>query len=203
MKEIELKYRLDGPAVGKKILEDSFVGNLVVSGTEEDLEMEAVYYDTPDRRLSKRKVAYRVRKENDEYVATVKWSSCGKGGLSVRNECNIEVGSEIPDLTVFRSDIDDSEILELLDDSILEPILITRYLRRKAALEYENTVAEIAVDVGEIVVGEKTAPICELELELISGNVETLVSLGEILEKRFELEPEEKSKIRRGMELIG
>ena len=202
MKEIELKFRLEHQGQGDRILEDDFVKKYIVSGTEEDLRMEAIYYDTPDRSLGRRKAAYRVRKENEDYVATLKWSSGGKEGLSVRNECNVEVESATPDLSVFRNDIDDFEIVRLLSETELAPILTTRFLRRKAAMEFENTVVELAVDVGEILAGGKSAPISELEIELISGKTEALISLGKQFQQRFGLKPEEKSKIRRGLELM-
>lgn len=202
MKEIELKFRLEHREQGDRILEDAFVKKRIRSGTEADLRMEAIYYDTLDRRLGQRKAAYRVRKENEDYVATMKWSSGGRDGLSVRNECNIDVGSALPDLTVFRDEIDDSEIAALLSEKELEPILITRFLRRRAVLEFENAVVELAVDEGEILAGGSTAPISELEIELISGEMEALLSLGEQFQRHFGLKPEEKSKIQRGMELL-
>ena len=203
MQEIELKYKLNEDVSEESILEDSFVLGMVIPGTDEDIEMEAVYYDTPDRALSAKKVAFRVRKENDEFVATIKWRSKSREGLSIRNECNMEVSSEIPDLSVFRNDIDDSEILDLLDYGELEPIITTRYLRKKVALDYDGSVVELAVDRGAILAGGKTASISELEMELISGSTKTLLKLGRLFIERFGLAVEEKSKIKRGMELLG
>ena len=202
MKEIELKFKLENRTKGDLILESPFVGDLLVSGSTGELRMEATYYDTPDGRLSRQKAAYRIRKENEACVATLKWSSKDEGGLSIRNECNVDVTGEKPDLSVFLAAVSDFERLKLPNNEALEPILITRFLRRRAILAFECAEIEMAVDEGEILAGEKSAPICELELELISGEAETLISLGKQFQRRFGLEPEGKSKFLRGMELM-
>lgn len=202
MQEIELKFKLAEGTDVQDFLEDALLSDWMVPGTDEQVEMEAVYYDTPQRLLQKNHVAFRVRKENGDYVATLKWNSLSENGLSIRNECNIEVSSANPDLSVFRSDIDESDLLPLLNHTELEPTITTRYLRRKVALDYEGSVLELAVDAGGIYAAGRKASISELEVELISGKTETLVRFGNFMMQRFGLVPEQKSKFRRGLDLL-
>ncbi len=203
MQEIELKLKLPAGMDAREFLEDEDIGGWIVPGSEEELEMEAVYYDTLQKLLQQNHVAFRVRNENGEYVATLKWDSVSQNGFSVRNECNVEVSGPQPDLSVFRSDLEEPELLVLLDHtSGLRPIMTTRYTRRKAALDYEGSVLELAVDQGGVYAAGGMAPISEVEVELISGKTETLLKFGRFLMERFGLSPEQKSKFRRGLALL-
>jgi inorganic triphosphatase YgiF len=58
-------------------------------GTHAHIRMEARYFDTPDAALSSRGIAFRLRREGDQWVQTVK--ALGNGPLD-REEHNVDPG---------------------------------------------------------------------------------------------------------------
>lgn len=73
--ELEFKYALTGPGQLEELrqeLEKAF-------GPWEAVEMETVYYDTPDQALAARHWTLRVRQENGRPVLTVKTPGPGPG----------------------------------------------------------------------------------------------------------------------------
>ena len=72
--ELEFKYALTGPGQLEELrqeLEKAF-------GPWEAVEMETVYYDTPDQALAARHWTLRVRQENGRPVLTVKTPGPGR-----------------------------------------------------------------------------------------------------------------------------
>lgn len=70
--EIELKYLLRDPEEIDRIFGDPAIQRM--KDDTEVLPMHAVYFDTEDRKLARERIAFRVRKEGDRYIATLKWS---------------------------------------------------------------------------------------------------------------------------------
>ena len=64
-----------------------------------------------------------------------------------------------------------------------------------------DMICEAAVDTGEIKAGDRSEPICELELELLEGDSEPLLLLGEEMKARHGLVAGQKSKFARGKAL--
>lgn len=167
-------------------------------------QMDARYFDTPTYSLQKEKIAYRVRREGDTWVATVKAGGSSKGGLHARREWNVVVEDEQPDLTVFSDTEIGMRLQELVGEELLEPILITRFERQRMdVLMPDGSRIEVAADQGEILAGGKTEPILEVELELKSGQSESLLLLGAELAREYPLLPESRSKFHRGLILAG
>lgn len=202
--ETELKLRCTDESVWEKIMTAEALTNLAVPGTAKTEQLEARYFDTTNHSLQNAKLAYRVRREGEVWVATVKSGGSSKGGLHARQEWNIAVGSEEPDITVFLNTEVGSRLQEVIGDQILEPILITRFERQiLEVIMHDGATIEVAADKGEIIAGEKTAPILEVELELKSGQPRDLFLLGAALAKEYPLLPEPDSKYYRGLLLAG
>ncbi len=62
--------------------------------SDEEIEMHAVYFDTEDRRLYREGMAFRVRKEGNKLVATLKWNGTSEDGMHKREEINVPVDDE-------------------------------------------------------------------------------------------------------------
>ena len=60
--------------------------------------LEAVYYDTPDRTLSRHRSSLRVRRNGTRYVQTLK-IDCAKQSPFVRQQWETPVDTQVPDLT--------------------------------------------------------------------------------------------------------
>jgi triphosphatase len=177
---------------------------VAVPGSEITQQLEARYFDTPSHALQKAKLAYRIRREGENWVATVKDSGSSKGGLHARQEWNQIVSHNEPDVEVFSHMEIGAKLQEVAGDEILEPILITSFERRKVDVVMpDGSTVEVAADKGTIIAGEKTAPILEIELELKTGQAGSLFMLGAALAKEYPLLPETKSKFYRGLLLAG
>ena len=86
--EIELKYLVEEPIAREKILKDSHLSEIKEKGSEEEIKLDAVYYDTADMDLCRGRMAFRIRLENGNPVATLKWDGQVSDGLHVRGEFN-------------------------------------------------------------------------------------------------------------------
>lgn len=177
---------------------------VAVPGSEATQQLEARYFDTPSHALQKAKLAYRIRREGEAWVATVKGDGSSKGGLHARLEWNVPVLNSEPEIEVFSHTDIGVRLQEVVGDEILEPILITSFERKTVNVSMpDGSTIEVAADKGAIIAGEKTAPILEIELELKTGQPMALFMLGAALAREYPLLPEPDSKFYRGLLLAG
>lgn len=92
--------------------------------------------------------------------------------------------------------------MELIGKGRLHSILEMSFLRRRFRVDYGKSIMELAIDTGEILTSEGELPICELEIELFSGEQEDVTALGGILRKKYDLVPLDASKYARGLKLV-
>jgi triphosphatase len=95
------------------------------------------------------------------------------------------------------------KLIELIGGKQLTSVMEVGFLRRRVRVDTGGSIIEASIDTGEIVGDSGSAPLCELELELFSGQKDDLLALGEKLEKRYSLIPETQSKYARGLLLSG
>jgi inorganic triphosphatase YgiF len=164
--------------------------------TYEQYRMQTTYYDTPTKALSQRHITLRCRIENEETVCTVKTpiSGYGRGEWDCRCE---DIHKAIPMLMEAGAP---PELAELTAAG-LEPVCGARFARYAGPIEFAGSVLEIALDTGILMGGGKELPLCEVEVELKSGQPEAAVAFGMELQKLFNLVPQNKSKFRRALEL--
>lgn len=162
--------------------------------------LDNTYYDTADLALKARKVAVRTRRQGRTWLQTVKCAAQSTGGLSSRPEW------EQPFSGAFDfSAVDDPAAARLLarHEAALVPVFTTRF-RRETRLHAPGNGVEILlmIDRGEILAGERATPICELELELRSGQATDLLALACELARSLPLVPSDLSKAERGYRLF-
>jgi inorganic triphosphatase YgiF len=160
------------------------------------ITMETTYFDTPDFALSDRRVTLRRRMENGEAVCTVKTpiSELGRGEWDCRCE-NIE--EAILALCKLGAPMD---LLALTANGVA-PVCGAKFTRRAGLVMVQGTELEIALDRGILTGCGNEIPLCEVEVELKSGDPDTAVSFGTALADRFGLQPQKKSKFRRALAL--
>jgi adenylate cyclase len=162
--------------------------------------LESVYFDTPALALKAGRVAVRLRRQGAETVQTVKSAAVSRDGLAQRFEW------EQPWLGRFDfSAIDDPEAADALAQAKdeLAPVFSTRFRRDTRRFRPRDGVCIlIMIDTGAVVAGGRTAPISEIELELVSGEAEDLRCLARELQKSLALAPEDISKAERGYGLL-
>ncbi|MBQ9059560.1 MAG: CYTH domain-containing protein [Firmicutes bacterium] len=200
--EIELKYRIPGDEIATRIWEDSLFSELEEEDSREEISMYAIYYDTSELDLARNEIAYRVRREDDRMIATLKWRGKSEDGLHVREELTVPVTESDPDISVFlESDIGD-ELQQLTGEKAMVELMHTEIRRRRFRIDTGEGIYEISVDEGSVTAGGGTTPIREVEVELFSGETEELVEIGRRLQEVYGLEPEDTSKYAKGIELI-
>lgn len=167
------------------------------------IQMKAIYYDTVDECLQKQKVAYRVRQENDCFVATYKSGKINEQNVFERVEINKDVKNMKPDISVF---VEETEIwpkLKAIKNSEFKPIVITDFVRKCTDISWNKSMIELALDIGFVQGKEQQAPLYEVELELKSGTIDDLLAYKQKLEEKFKLVASPVSKYKKGLILAG
>ena len=204
--EVELKFLIENKLAQERIFKDKHLVEIMDEGTEEQLRLEATYFDTEDFDLCNRKIAFRVRMENDKLVATLKWGGAAVNGLHVRGELNVPVEVSYvnnPQIDVFKGSELYGELKSAVGNKPLKPIMNINCLRKQMAVDTGKSISVVSLDIGEIVTDKKVLPITELEIELYSGDKDDMVKLGQELTLKYNLVPENKSKFQRGLEILG
>ncbi len=204
--EIELKYRMEDESVMDRIFQDSYIEMIKDKQTEASIDMYAVYFDTEDRRLLKEGIAFRIRREGCSLQATLKWNGSSEDGMHKREELNITVDDpeklHAPDIDIFsQSDMGDA-LLEIVGAEPLVPLMEVDSVRHQVRIDTGKSISELSVDKGEVRVGEKSAPILEMEIELFSGEEADMMQLGESLAEKYGLQASNISKFKRGLDLM-
>src|SRR5512139_1621430 len=159
------------------------------------------YFDTPDFALSAQGVALRVRRVGRRWLQTLKTEGERQGGLSRRAEYEMPVSGGAPDWRRFPA-----EALALVPEALrtqLVPVFETRFKRTAWQIAGKRGAQiEVALDVGEVRAGERTQPICEIELELKAGQPDALFALALEWAGDFGCLPFDVSKAERGVRLV-
>ena len=109
----------------------------------------------------------------------------------------------MPDLHVFKESEIGQEIIGLVGFKTLSGVMETNFLRSCFKVDNGKGIMDVAIDRGEIITGEGNAPICELEVELFSGEEEALKEVTQTVVEKYNLQPEDRSKYARGLALLG
>jgi inorganic triphosphatase YgiF len=205
--EIELKYKIDSREILEKIERDKFLASIREKGSVATITMKAAYFDTEDHILMQNNIAFRIRKEGDRLVGTLKWRDreTGISGLYARDEISVPVADNScflsPDPYIFKDSQEGQAMLEAISGQPLVLIFETVFTRRRFRIDSAGTICEVSLDTGEIIAGSSYAPIQELEIELFSGSEDELIRIGDKVAGLYGLEPEPLSKFARGKAL--
>jgi triphosphatase len=183
-REVELKF-----ACGPEDL--AAVLAAAPPGDDADAELISVYFDTPDLALQKAGASLRVRESKGLRVQTLKR---GEGLAREEHEASIEGLAPDPEL---------GPLPDLMPaGASLKPAFNVRVSRRQRLVRHDGAEIELALDQGEVVGGDASAPICEVELELKSGPAAALFTLARSLGEAAPLYLSFDSKAARGQALV-
>ena len=199
--EMEMKLviaRKDLP----KFFAQTLIKNSAIAGSEKKLAIENYYYDTSDYKISNAGMSYRIRKTDKKLEATVKTQGEAGGGFSAREEYTVPLKKNEPILTGFANNFD-NKLQTLLADEDLQIMFKIIVDREVSLLQITpDTVIEMAVDEGEILVAQRMEKIHEVELEIKSGTKADLFVFVAKLAEKVPIFIEPKSKFQRGLELL-
>lgn len=213
--ENEIKLAFDNELELKSVMKAAWF----VDMTDDDKPHEAVrltniYFDTKDRRLQKTRTSVRVRLYEDSngrhYEHTVKYGGQAVNGLHQRYEWNVDSDSDSFDVDSFRKSITDKDDpVEMLDAALdgitggeLLPLCSTYCERTTYIVNLGNSSMEVCFDTGTIKGGDLTDDICELEIELIKGDVDDIMKLSDIIIKNTNAHLFDDSKYIRAVRLL-
>lgn len=145
------------------------------SGRSVNRRLYNVYFDTPKLDLHHAAMALRLRRVGGQWLQTLKGGGEVQGGLHSRNEWEIPVSGEA--LEFPSSPEWDTHLPRSLRKK-LHPVFITDFSRTSRMLDWHGSRIELCFDQGEIRTGQRSLPICELELELKSGESRHLFELA-------------------------
>ncbi|MEJ7933935.1 CHAD domain-containing protein [Sphingobium sp. AN558] len=190
--EVELKLELSPDAA--TFLEASSL----LSGPMTKVDQRAVYFDTPDRTLLRHGVSLRIRQTGRKRIQTVKSNGGGHGGLISRREWEQPVSSDIPVCTPG------TPLEPLLGEYMtgISPQFAVRIDRRSWMLMEQGSQIELALDRGAAIAGDRRTEICEVELELKSGDRAALFALARKIDAIVPVRPAMLSKCERGYLLL-
>lgn len=201
--EIELKFAV--PENSRDALEKA-----LKRGKVQRTRMQAMYFDTADERLATSGVSLRLRKEGRVWVQTLKVGTDPFRRLEHHVSVRPLPGIESPALDLGRHNASPAgaglrKALDQPSDTGSSPELSVRFRTRVSRLARTIRVpgaqVEIALDTGTIIAGDRSWPICELELEMKAGRAAVLVSLAAQWASRYGLWVSTISKVERGMRL--
>ncbi len=180
MSEIELKFLLDEPTLSE--FWARVKASKLANGGPKTKTLRSIYLDTPEHALKKAGIALRLRRDGRRWIQTVKTKAELHGGLSQVGEVeNPAPGGRvcleaIPDASVRE------EVLRRVNGAPLQPVCETLIRRSASELLLEDgTRAELAVDVGEVRAGERSAELREVEIELLEGSPGGLFDIAQVL----------------------
>ena len=204
--EIELKLALpvsDPSGLAHRV----FFTSLLARRKSTRTPLHNTYYDTPDQLLRQQGVALRVRRKGHsgkpQRLQTLKTEGASGSALSIRGEWEFAVPSEALSLEILRANapwarIDpDARIFAALGPCFVTHFERTTWLVRRR----DASTVEVALDIGKIEAGDKSAPLCELELELLHGEPQALSEIAQQIAGRIPLLPLGQSKSERGYAL--
>lgn len=191
-REIELKLELSPEGA------EAVLASELLAGECDDVSLHAVYFDTPDRRLHAAGLTLRIRQEDGDAVQAVK-AGDGSAGLFSRGEWELPVFGGHP-IADQRTPVPDLLGARFAD---LAPLFEVPVARRRCRTETDGATIDLALDRGEAVAGDRRAPFCELELELVDGPSAALFALARRIDAVAPVRIGVLTKAERGYRLLG
>lgn len=159
------------------------------------------YFDTPDLRLQRERVLVQHRKKGAMGMSSVRRLASTESKHSARRVW--EVAGDLGELDF--SHVDDEGLrhwLEALRQD-LRPAFTAHFTRSVWVLEPRKGVRiEMALERGWIEAEGRRQPICEVELDLLSGRMTDLYAAAGELQSNFALHPVGASKSQRGYRVL-
>ena len=163
--------------------------------------LQNVYFDHKGL-LHRAGVAIRTRYVNGSHEMTVKIREPDEGGLSQRREWNFPTDTSSLDYAHLESLDLPVSVVPVIQDRSLDVIFQNAFERTDWHITDDNCDVTISLDLGSVKVDSRESQVSELELELLSGDVEQIISLGCEVSERLPAFMAVISKAERGDRLI-
>ena len=191
MVEVELKFQI--PDARRMALLKA-----IDPKKSEQIQLKAKYFDTPDRQMAENRAALRQRLEGTRWVQTLK--AAGKSHIE-RFEHNIDLGEskQAPplDLTIYATEPEAQTVLKNTLGNQQDQLKLqfeTDILRTYRVIHFEDAEIEVSLDVGCIRTETSETEVHEVEFELKSGSIKSLLAFCFEWVKKYHLWLDVRSK---------
>lgn len=137
-----------------------------------------VYYETPDNQLRGHDMGLRVRGDNGRYEMTIKAAGRVVGGVHQRPEYNVALDNAELDLAQFPAEIWPEGVKPEALQQQVRPLFSTDFHREKWVVTHGESRIELALDQGAVAAADLSEPLCELEMELLEGQLSDVLKLA-------------------------
>ena len=173
-----------------------------------------VYYDTPTLDLARQGMGLRMRQQNGQWRQTVKWKQADATPLpggDAQHHAGLHTRAEMEHVTASAAlelhRIDHAPTRYFLSSAQiaprLQPIFSTRITRTLWHIPCpQQTLVELALDIGNIQCNGQAVLVSEIELELKQGSANALFVLAQMLQQALPLLPQTQNKAERGYRLL-
>ena len=163
--------------------------------------LQNVYFDYKGL-LHRAGVAIRTRSVNGSHEMTVKMREPDERGLSQRREWNFPI--DTPSLDYARLEGLDLpvSVVSVIQARLLEVVFENAFERTDWHVTEANCDVMVSLDLGSVQVDGRASQVSELELELLSGDIDQLIRLGCEVADRLPAFMGVMSKAERGDRLI-
>jgi len=158
-----------------------------------------IYFDTAKLELHKSRMALRLRRDGRQWLQTMKGGGSVKAGMHQRDEWEVAVSRAVLDFSLPETV---AWLKFLPAQKKLRPVFITDFSRNSRMLDWQGAQIELSMDHGEVRTEQHSVTICELELELKSGEPQQLFELALALLEIAPFELEQVSKAEQGYRLL-
>ncbi|WP_421841117.1 CYTH domain-containing protein [Marinobacter algicola] len=194
--ELEIKLSVAQPDLDRAV--DWLLGQPNTYESE-TLQLGNTYYDTPGGDLNRQKIALRIRKVGDKHIQTLKTRGEFVDGAHRRQEWEWPlIGT-----TLNMGLLADTPVGQNVNLAELQPVFETNFQRRVVMIEQGESLVEVAIDSGEIVAGDQSRPLSEIEYELKAGDASLLLAWARRLADEVPVFLNLVSKAEQGYHLAG
>lgn len=194
--EIELKLRLDPSDIQRLVGAINQVAN-----SQPTRQLNNIYFDTDRAELAAQRCALRIRQHGNQFEQTLKTVGHSEAGLQQRHEWNWPLSHNHLDITLLQDPYVQRHWPASIAIDQLKPYFATHFERQVWHWQDGENAIEIVLDQGHIAHQHEQQRLCELELELLNGDVEPLWHLAQQLAQHCPLWLSDISKAERGYQL--
>src|SRR5262249_16134845 len=198
--EVEIKLRLSPDRVSQ--LKRASVLRSLARSRGRTRRLLSVYFDTPRLDLQSLGGALRIRHIGKQRIQTLKLPADDPStGLQTLQEIQRPGADHVPEPAALGDEAAAGGLTEHIIVTDLTPIFTTEFRRTVWPVQLDDTTIEVALDSGEIRATDRKIPICEVELELKSGQASRLVEFALALNREVPVAWEYDTKAARGYRL--
>jgi CHAD domain-containing protein len=200
--EIEAKFCLPDPEALQRFQAATQIAGFPL-GKGRTVEVHDTYIDTRERKILTAGYACRLRQEPGGVRVTLKGLGETSGTIHKRQETEILLPGFRP-VEEWPAGRLRRQVLQLTGGEMCFPLFELHQTRTLRPLRWQDqTIAELSLDDVHAAAGDREQAYLELEVELTSqGSAEQLTKVSGILQQKYHLQPEPRSKFERTLALL-